>query len=333
MLAPAIQDIWSTMADTILFICNPAMKSLTLLDSLPDDVELSVSLDRATIGNWAPKANLLVFNTDDQDLLRHAFEKATKVQWVHSLMAGVEKKLLPEIRASSVPMTNARGVYAESLGEFAILSCLYFAKDIRRMIRQQAEHRWEPFDITEIAGKTMVILGYGEIGRGCARRAKAMGMRVLGIRRRPELSANDEYAERVVRFEDRRELIAEADYLVVAAPNTPETKGIVGTEELAVMKSSAVLINIGRGPVVDEAALIEALREKRILGAALVVFDEEPLPAGHPFYDLENVLLSPHSADHTPEWLDDSMRFFLKNYSRFRNGNELENLVNKELGY
>ncbi|MDZ7638748.1 MAG: NAD(P)-dependent oxidoreductase [Bryobacterales bacterium] len=116
-------------------------------------------------------------------------------------------------------------------------------------------------------------------------------------------------------------------------PNTPDTKGLVGEAEIAGMKRSAVLINIGRGPVVSETALVEALREKRIKGAALDVFDVEPLPEGHDFYDLENVLLSPHCADNTATWLDDSMRFFIENYGRFRAGEELKNVVSKELGY
>jgi phosphoglycerate dehydrogenase-like enzyme len=321
------------MPHSILFLCNPAMKSLALLESLPEDVNLAVTLDAGTAAAKAPDADVLVLNTDDQDLIRLAFTKAGKLQWVHSLMAGVEKKLIPEIRESAIPMTNARGVYAESLGEFALASCLYFAKDLKRMLRQQAEHRWQPFEVQEIAGATMVILGYGEIGRACARRASAMGMRVLGIRRRPELSEGDPYVENVVSFEQRAACIAEADYLVVAAPNTPDTKGLVGPAEIAAMKPTSVLINIGRGPVVDEAALVHALREGGIRGASLDVFDVEPLPAGHPFYDLENVLLSPHCADNTPGWLEDSMRFFLENYARFRAGDLLRNVVNKELGY
>lgn len=321
------------MPHSILFLCNPAMRSLALLDALPDEVNLTVTLDAEVIAAKAPEADVLVLNTDDQELIRLAVTGATRVKWIHSLMAGLEKKLIPEIREIAAPMTNARGVYAESLGEFVLAACLYFAKDFARMRRQQAEHRWEQFEVSIVAGKTMVILGYGEIGRACAKRAAAMGMKVLGIRRRPELSYGDQYVERVVAFDERAAWIPEADYLVLAAPSTPETRGLVGVEEIASMKPGSVLINVGRGPVVEEAALALALREKRILGAALDVFDEEPLPAGHAFYDLDNVLLSPHCADMTPEWLEDSMRFFIGNYGRFRAGAVLENVVNKELGY
>ncbi len=321
------------MPHSILFLCNPAMRSLALLDALPDEVNLTVTLDAEVIAAKAPEADVLVLNTDDQELIRLAVLGGKRLKWIHSLMAGLEKKLVPEIREIAAPMTNARGVYAESLGEFVLAACLYFAKDFPRMRRQQAGHRWEQFEVNVIAGKTMVILGYGEIGRACAKRASAMGMRVLGVRRRPELSYGDPYVEKVAAFDERAAWIPEADYLVLAAPNTPETRGLVGAAEIASMKATSVLINVGRGPVVEEAALVEALKKKRILGAALDVFDEEPLPAGHAFYDLENVLLSPHCADMTPGWLDDSMRFFLKNYGRFRTGAALENLVNKDLGY
>ncbi len=319
--------------DTIVILCNPAMKSLVLLDELPENVRIAVGLEPAAYANLIAEANILVLNTDDQDLIQHAVNSAPKLQWIHSLMAGLEKKLIPEVRQSPAPLTNARGVYKESLGEFVITCCLYFAKDLRRMVEQQRAAQWQPFTVEEIAGKTMGIIGYGEIGRASARRAQALGMRVIGVRRHPERSEDDPFVERTVSFAHRKEVIAESDYVVIAAPNTAETRNLVGREELAAMKETSVLINVGRGLVVDEEALIEMLEAKRIRGAGLDVFQHEPLPAEHPFYHLENVLLSPHCADNTPEWLHDSMRFFLKNYRHFRAGKALENVVNKELGY
>lgn len=319
--------------DTIVFLCNPAMKSLVLLDQLPDDVHVAVGLDPAAFVNVIDEANILVLNTDDQALISQTFLAAPNLKWVHSLMAGLERKLVPEIRESELPLTNARGVYKESLGEFVLTSCLYFAKDLRRMINQQREGKWLPYTVEEVAGKTMGIIGYGEIGQASARRAQAMGMRVIGVRRHPEKSEGDPYAERVVSFEERKSVMAESDYVVVAAPNTPETRDLIDRDELAAMKPTGVLINVGRGPVVNEAALIDVLQRGAILGASLDVFNQEPLPEGHPFYSLENVLLSPHCADNTPTWLEDSMEFFLANYKRFRNGEQLQNIVNKQLGY
>jgi phosphoglycerate dehydrogenase-like enzyme len=128
-------------------------------------------------------------------------------------------------------------------------------------------------------------------------------------------------------------MMARSDYVVAAMPLTPASRGMIGQAEIEVMRSTAVLINIGRGPVVDEAALVRALASKRIRGAALDVFDIEPLPVGHPFYRMDNVLLSPHAADHTPDWKERTMRLFLENFERFRRGEPLRNLVDKKLGY
>jgi phosphoglycerate dehydrogenase-like enzyme len=146
-----------------------------------------------------------------------------------------------------------------------------------------------------IAGRTLGIVGYGEIGRSVARRAKAMGMHVLGCRRKPE---PDGIADEILTNEQLPDVLRRSHYLVLCTPLTTQTRGMIGSDQIAQMPDDAVLINIGRGPVVVEAALIDALRERRIRGAALDVFDEEPLPPEHPFWDLDNLLLSPHCADH-----------------------------------
>jgi phosphoglycerate dehydrogenase-like enzyme len=230
-------------------------------------------------------------------------------------------------------LTNGSGIYSESLGEFVVGAILYFAKDLRRMIRNQAAGAWEPFDIVEVRGQTVGIVGYGDIGRAVATRVRPGNAgaggetpRAAGAPGRPGGRA-DLWAGGLI------EMISRSDYVVAAAPLTPETLGLIGEPEFAAMKPDAVLINVGRGPVIEEAALVKALSEKRIKGAALDVFDTEPLPQGHPFYKLENVLLSPHCADHTPDWLDQAMRFFLAQFERFRKGEPLKNVVDKKLGY
>jgi phosphoglycerate dehydrogenase-like enzyme len=158
-------------------------------------------------------------------------------------------------------------------------------------------------------------------------------MRVIGLRRRPQQGAGDPLLDEVLPLERRVELMQRSDYVVVATPLTPETRGLVGEAEIQAMKPSAVLMNVGRGPCVDEQALLRALEAGRIRGAALDVFDQEPLPAGHPFYRFDNVLLSPHCADHVPGWLDDAMALFLDNLERFRRGEPLLNVVDKRAGY
>jgi phosphoglycerate dehydrogenase-like enzyme len=258
---------------------------------------------------------------------------APRVRWVHTLSAGLDGLLFPALVESPVPLTNARGVFSDILAEFVIGAILFFAKGFRRLVLSQIARKWEQFDIVEIRGQTLGLVGYGDIGRAVASRAHALGMKVVALRRRPELSRDDPYLARVLPADRMREMLAQSDYVVVVTPLTEESRGMIGEAEFEAMKPDAVLMNVGRGPVVNEQALIRALQQGRIRGAALDVFDTEPLPASHPFYNLDNVLLSPHSADHTPEWKERTMRVFLENFERFRRGEPLRNVVNKKLGY
>ena len=318
---------------TLLVLANPAARYLAALERLPDSTHIVVGDTKEAFLDKVAGADVIFTGMGFAPLLRELWPDATRVRWVHSFSAGLDNVLFPELIESTAVMTNARGVFARSLGEFVIASVLFFAKELRRMIRQQREGVWEPFDVEEVHGQTMGIVGYGEIGRAAAERAHALGMKTIALRRRPELSSDDPLVDRTVGPDGLFDLLREADYVVVSAALTPSTRGMIGEAELNAMKRSAVLINVGRGPVVVESALVRALRENRIKGAALDVFDEEPLPVGHPFYDLENVLLSPHSADHTATWLDEAMQLFVENFERFVKGEPLHNVVDKSEGY
>jgi phosphoglycerate dehydrogenase-like enzyme len=277
----------------------------------------------------------VIFNwSGSLSLIREVFLMSHAVRWVHSRSAGLERTLFPELIASDVIMTNGSGVFSPSLGEFALGAILYFAKDFRRMIRSQMAGVWEPFDVLPIAGQTVGIVGYGDIGRAVAVRVRAMGMKILAVKRHvPAKSNPDPLADQIYGPDHLIEMLSRCDYIVVATPLNAETHGLIGEAEFAAMQASAVIINVGRGPVIDERAMIKALSHHKIKGAALDVFDEEPLPKGHPLYKLENVLLSPHCADHTPDWLDNAMRFFIAQFERFRRGEPLLNVVDKKLGY
>ena len=266
------------------------------------------------------------------ELLRVALATCPQVRWIHSRAAGVDNLLFPELVEKDVLLTNGSGVFSASLGEFVLASILYFAKDLRRMVSNQVAERWDPFDVEEIDGKTVGIVGFGDIGRAVASRVRPLGMRAVATKRHPPKSP-EPLVQRFYAPEERREMIAACDYIVVTAPLTLETRHMVSEAEFAAMKPDAVVINVGRGPVIDERALVRALESKRIKGAALDVFEHEPLPAGHPLYKLENVLLSPHCADHTADWQDQAMRLFLEQYERFRTGEGLRNVVDKRLGY
>jgi phosphoglycerate dehydrogenase-like enzyme len=285
----------------------------------------------------AKEATVILQWSGTRALLREALALAGNVRWIHSKAAGLDNLLFPELVESPVQLTNGRGVFSSSLGEFVLAAILYFAKDLRRMIRNQSAGNWQPFDVEEIRGQTVGIVGYGDIGRAAASRAHALGMRVLATKRHPP-AAPDPLIDRYFVPEDHspeapREMIALCDYIVVTAPLTPETRDLIGDAEFAAMKPTAVVINVGRGAVIDEAALLRALQARRIKGAALDVFEDEPLPAGHLFYQLENVLLSPHCADHTADWQQQAMQFFIEQYRRFAAGEALKNIVNKRLGY
>jgi len=167
-----------------------------------------------------------------------------------------------------------------------------------------------------------------------AARARALEMNILALRRSAaNPSQKDPIIDRLYGSAQLLEMLSRCDYIVVTVPLTEQTRGLIGAAEFAVMSKNAVLINLGRGPTIDERAMIKALSGNRIRGAALDVFDQEPLPKGHPFYSLENVLLSPHCGDHTPDWLDNAMRFFLAQLGRFQRGETLLNIVDKTLGY
>jgi phosphoglycerate dehydrogenase-like enzyme len=317
----------------IVVIDNPGGNHLKVLDTLPSSIDVVVSNQARVLQQAAHDADVILNGIPDGHLLRGIFSHATKLRWVHSLSDGVEKILFPELVASPVVLTNARGVFKRSLAEFVIASVLYFSKDFRRMIRNQQAGAWLPFEPEEAYGKVMGIVGYGETGRACAEQAQALGMKVLGLRRRSELSRGDSLLNAVFGPSELHRMLTQSDYVVLAAPATPETRKLIGKAEFAVMKTSAVFINVGRGSSVDETMMIEVLEKGRIRGAALDVYETEPLPAGHPFYRLENVLLSPHCADHTPGFYEVDMEFFVQNLRRFTNDEPLGNVVDKKAGY
>jgi phosphoglycerate dehydrogenase-like enzyme len=317
----------------LLVIGRPGAPHLHMLDQFRPSVTIEISNRLETLKEAAPKADVILNAMLEADLLHEIFPLAQRLRWLHSLSTGVENLLSPAIIASPVPVTNARGVFRRPLAEFAIAACLFFAKDLRRLVHNQEAGVWQQFDIEEIHGRVMGIAGYGEIGRACAEKAHALGMKILALRRRTGLSAEDPLLEAVFPPERLREMLAASDYVVLSMPETSATRGLIGEAELSAMKQTAVLINVGRGSLIDETALVKALQENRIRGAALDVFQCEPLPPGHPFYSLKNLLLSPHAADHTTNWLERAMRRFVENFTRFLREEPLEALVDKHAGY
>ena len=322
------------MSDIILITSKGTGPKPEYLDELRQHARVVVGNTPDAFADDAPDATVMLNWSAPRELNRAVFLIAPNLAWVHSRNAGLDSFLFPELVESPLVLTNGSGVFSPPLGEFALAAMLYFAKDFRRMIRNQMAGKWEPFDVLTISGKTVGIVGYGDIGREVAWRAHAMGMRVLALKRHLPAPGSDlGPVEKMYPSAQLHEMITACDYVVVTAPLTSETHHMISEAEFATMRPDAVIINVGRGPVIDEAAMVRALAEGRIKGAGLDVFEVEPLPPGDPMYKLENVLLSPHCADHTAQWLNQAMQFFLEQDRRFANGEALENVVTKSLGY
>ena len=264
-------------------------------------------------------ADVLVLAPRYGAMIREVWNEARHLRWIHSLGAGVEKLPFDLLRTTGVIVTNSRGVYADALAEFVVGAMLWFAKDFRHLMLNQAARRWETANVQRLEGATAGIIGHGSIGAAIGRRAEALGMRVLAARRSGGLPID--------------ELIPQSDYVVLSTPLTAATRHLMNASRIALMRPTAVLINVARGAVVDEPAMIDALAARRIHGAALDVFETEPLPPGNRLWTLDNVLISPHSADQTRDSHQRAVAFFNANLERFRNGAPLENVIDKDAGY
>jgi glyoxylate/hydroxypyruvate reductase len=243
---------------------------------------------------------------------RHLLPRAKRLRWVQNMGAGVERFLIPEL-PKGVALTRIAGIFGPWMAEYVLGWCLWHTQRTELFRAQQRESRWRQVDPLRLHGADLCMVGLGDIGRTIARAARGVGMRVSGV---SQSGRKPPGVDRVYRARDLGKPLASADFVVLTVPLTPATRGLIGARELASMKSSAWLINIGRGPLVDGEALLEALSEKRIGGAILDVFDEEPLPADHPLWKLENVVITPHiSGPSTPDEIgpifDDNLRRYL----------------------
>jgi phosphoglycerate dehydrogenase-like enzyme len=317
---------------TVWVLARAGDAVLRLLDPPPPGVTFVVG-DKTEHFQKAPPADAIFVCSLGRRKLEPVFPLSPSLRWVHSRSAGIERLLFPALVESPIPLTNGKGVFSASLAEWIVGAVHYFAKDFRRLVRNQPAAKWEEFAPEMVEGKTLGIVGYGDIGRATAARARPLGMKVLALRRRPEESRGDPLVDEVLPLKDLPSLLERSDYAVVATPLTADTHHLLGREEIERLRPSAVLVNVGRGAVIDEPALVDALRQNRIKGAALDVFEEEPLPASSPLWQLENVLLSPHCADQTVTWLEDASRAFLENLERFRRGEPLRSVVDKARGY
>jgi phosphoglycerate dehydrogenase-like enzyme len=256
---------------------------------------------------------------------------ADRLEWIHITAAGVDTLLFDELRESDVVVTNARGVFDRPLAEYVLGAVIAYAKDSLTSFDLQRRHEWRHRETRSITGATALVVGTGGIGREIAKLLRAAGVVVRGAGRRA-VADDPDFGEIV----DSANLAAEVgwcDHLVLAAPLTPATRGLVDARVLAAMKPDAHLVNIARGPMVDEAALLEALTQHRIGGATLDVFDTEPLPPGHPLWDTPNVTVTAHMSADAVGWREALAKGFATNARRWLAGEPLLNVVDKKLGY
>jgi phosphoglycerate dehydrogenase-like enzyme len=267
-----------------------------------------------------------------EDLVRVAPE----LRWVQASMAGAGEIVdRAGLQNTNVVITTASGVYSGPLAEFVMMALLTHAKDLNRLRRDKAEKRWREAHTETLYGKTLCVIGLGNIGRAVAERARPFGLRVVGVKRtirEDDVAWN--YADELYDTRDLHPALRKADYVVVTLPGTPQTHRLLDAEAISTMKQGAYFANVGRGKVVDEGALIEALRSGHLSGAALDVFEEEPLPEESPLWGLENVIVSPHSTDNVPGLTNElQAELFCDNLRRYLEGEPLRNELDKKLLY
>lgn len=277
-----------------------------------------------------PDASIVLLWDFSSTLLREHFHLARNLEWIHVAGAGVDAVMTADIAASDVVVTNARGVFNRPIAETVAAMMLVFAKDMLTTIALQARRSWFHRDTEMLAGQTALIVGAGEIGRAIGRALSALGVEVTGV---ATSERHDRDLGRVRSVEELDALLPTADFVVLVLPLTHLTRGMIGAEQLALMKTTARLINVGRGQLIDEGAMIAALRSGSIGGAALDVFQTEPLPPESPLWTMPNVIVSPHMSADFHGWLEALAEQFYDNLDRWLGGRTLLNVVDKKLGY
>lgn len=279
------------------------------------------------------EAEALLFWDCKREKLENLLKNSPGVKWIHTKMAGVERLLSDPIKCHPSKLTNAQGVYADSLAEFAIFGMLYFAKATLRLNLQKDQKLWKTFEVDTLKGSKLGILGYGGIGQQIGKLAMAFGMEVVGFRTKVRSEGETQGGVKIFPTSKFDEMISSFDYVSNSMPGVPSTVNFLNRERLLKLKSTAVIINVGRGTAIDEDSMIALLKENKIRGAVLDVFAKEPLSEGSKLWELPNVLLSPHTADRTSTWLDESMEKFIENAKLYAEGKQLLNLVDKQRGY
>ena len=301
------------------------------MDALRTRAEVRFAYDTASLQATLPGTDVLLVTDFRTEALAAAWPKADKVQWIHAASTGVDALMFPALIDGPVIVSNASGTFDYAIAEYVLCSVLMFAKDFHNSVRLQVQHQWQHRTTERVDGKRVLVVGAGSIGRKIAQMLSAVGMQVHGTAR-TERAHDPDFITVRSNTELHTEL-AYADYVVIAAPLTPQTQGMFDSAAFKAMRSSARLINIGRGPIVNTADLVTALRDGEIAGAGLDVFEQEPLPESHPLWDMENVIMTAHMAGDAVGWEQALTDQFIDNFDGWLAGKDIFNQVNKKLGY
>jgi phosphoglycerate dehydrogenase-like enzyme len=292
---------------------------------IPTDEELQQILPDLDI--------LIAYHMSEQSFIY----ASRRLKWIHFGAAGIEHSLFPGILKSKTIITNASGVHAGPVSEFVFGMILFMIKQFRGCEKFRADQLWTQWDLArqtiQIKGKVIGIIGFGALGKAIAQKAKAFDMTVIATRRLQKKTEVKKTVDELIPLDQLDHLLAESDFVVVACPLTPLTKGMIGKKELSQMKPTAFIINIARGAIIDQPVLIDSLQNKVIAGAALDVFEQEPLPTESLLFSLDNVFLSPHISGNFPEYQYDVVVQFANNLNRFMAGKSLKNRVCKKRLY
>lgn len=297
------------------------------LDAVSRLAHVSVADDATSLARALDGAEVLFAWDFRSTLLPAAWRHATSVRWIHAGSVGVDAVLLDEVVGGDVVVTNTRGVFERPIAEYVLALILTFAKDVHVTLALQRERRWEHRETETLTGRRVVVLGAGGVARELAPLLRATGLTVAVVGRTAR--AGDEDLGRVFATAEADELLARADFVVVALPLTAETTGYLDARRIGLLPPGARIINVGRGPLIDEDALLAALRGRRIAGAALDVFAAEPLPTDHPFWTMDQVIVSPHMSGDQIGWERAVVAGFAENLRRWRSGDPLLNVVDK----
>ncbi|QQE78633.1 D-2-hydroxyacid dehydrogenase [Alicyclobacillus sp. SO9] len=300
-----------------------------LNQQLPEPVAYEENLDEAARKYGTVP---IVIGPASRKFTAQHVQQYSELKWYHSLSAGVDALPLAQFRQQGVTLTNCSGIHGIPMSEQIMGMMLMFSRNLHNNVRSQMDEEWTrdyPL-LQELHGKTLCIVGAGSIGKAVAQRAKAFGMKVIGVKRN-QLDMPD--FDEVVGHEELDGMLPKSDYVLLLTPLTDETYHLFGRNQFREMKSSAVFLNYARGKVVDEEALIQALRTHEIAGAGLDVFAQEPLPAQHPLWGMNEVIISPHTAGVSQNYYDRALQVFVDNYNAWCNGDPMPTKVNLELGY